>query len=367
MTDRLSLLLLTRYAPLGASSRIRMLQYMPALAAAGIDVVTAPLFDEVSVKRLYEGGGYSLPRLVSSLFRRLSWLRRSRRFDLIWLEYELLPWLPAMGEWLLARTGPPFVVEYDDAVFHRYDHHRSAIVRALLGRKIDAVMRRATAVVAGNEYLAARAREAGAHDVTIVPSVVDLRRYVPQPSRSTTPTIGWIGSPSTAPYLDAVSGALARVSASERVRTVIVGAEPGRTAWTFPVEERKWSLDDEVATICDFDIGIMPLADDVWARGKCGFKLVQYMACAKPVVASPVGVNQRIVEAGVHGLLASRPDEWVEALTALLRDPAMRVRMGRAGRERIEREYALDVTAPRIVDVMHRAAGVRLRARTRVS
>ena len=147
-----------------------------------------------------------------------------------------MPFLPALVEHLLLRGGPPRVVEYDDAVFHRYDRHRSALVRRLLGAKIDRLMAGAAVVVAGNAYLAARARAAGARDVAIIPSVVDLDRYpVAPPPAGGPPVIGWIGSPSTAAALDAIAPALARVCAGGRARVVLVGVTPGRRAVAVPV------------------------------------------------------------------------------------------------------------------------------------
>jgi len=280
-----------------------------------------------------------------------------RRYDVVWIEYELMPFLPALLEHLFLRGGPPRVVEYDDAVFHRYDRHRSALVRTLLGAKIDRLMRGAAVVVAGNAYLADRARAAGARDVAIIPSVVDLDRYpVVPPAAGGPPVIGWIGSPSTAVALDVIAPALARVCAGGRARVVLVGVTPGLRAWPFPCEERPWVDGREAADIAGFDIGVMPLADEPWSRGKCGFKLVQYLACGRPAVASPVGVNPDIVIDGETGLLASTGDEWVAALDRLIGDGALRARLGAAGRAHVEARYALQRTAPLVADVLRRAA-----------
>jgi glycosyltransferase involved in cell wall biosynthesis len=243
-------------------------------------------------------------------------------------------------------------------VFHRYDRHRSVLVRRLLGAKIDRLMRGAAVVVAGNGYLAARARAAGARDVAIIPSVVDLDRYpVVPPTASCPPVIGWMGSPSTADALDVIAPALARVCAAGRARVVLVGVTPGRRAWPFPCEERPWVDGREAADIAGFDIGIMPLADEPWSRGKCGYKLVQYLACGRPAVASPVGVNPAIVIDGETGLLASSEDQWVAALDRLAGDAALRARLGAAGRVHVEAQYALQRTAPLLADVLRRAAG----------
>jgi glycosyltransferase involved in cell wall biosynthesis len=335
-----------------------MYQYLPALAAAGISVTAAPLLAGEDLGRRQTTGGYPLGRLWAAISGRARAVATRRRYDVLWIEYELMPFLPALVEHLCLRGGPPRVVEYDDAVFHRYDRHRSALVRGLLGRKIDRLMAGAAVVVAGNAYLADRARAAGARDVAIIPSVVDLDRYpVIPPAAGGPPVIGWIGSPSTAVALDAIAPALARVCAGGRARVVLVGVTPGLRAWPFPCEERPWIDGREAAEIGTFDIGVMPLADDPWSRGKCGFKLVQYLACGRPAVASPVGVNPAIAIDGTTGLLATTEDEWVRALDRLIDDPALRARLGAAGRAHVEAHYALHRTAPLVADVLRRAAG----------
>jgi glycosyltransferase involved in cell wall biosynthesis len=354
----LDVLLLSRYASRGASSRVRMYQYLPALAADGITVTAAPLLSGADLGRRQASGAYPWRGLWAALRGRTRAVADRRRYDVLWIEYELMPFVPALVEHLLLRGGPPRVVEYDDAVFHRYDRHRSALVRHLLGDKIDRLMAGAAAVVAGNTYLADRARVAGARDVTVIPSVVDLDRYpVVPPATVGAPVIGWIGSPSTAVALDAVAPALARVCAGGRARVVLVGVTPGLRRWPFPCEERPWVEGREAADIAGFDIGIMPLADDPWSRGKCGFKLVQYLACGRPAVASPVGVNPAIAIDGVTGLLAASEDDWVAALDRLVADAPLRARLGAAGRAHVEAHYALHRTAPLVADVLRRAAG----------
>jgi glycosyltransferase involved in cell wall biosynthesis len=335
-----------------------MYQYIPALAAAGIDVTVAPLLAGEDLGRRQRTGGYLPSRLWGALRGRLEAVATRRRYDVLWIEYELIPFAPALVELLLLRGGPPWVVEYDDAVFHRYDRHRSALVRGLLGAKIDRLMAGAAVVIAGNAYLADRARAAGASDVAVIPSVVDLDHYSIASARTAEPrVIGWIGSPSTAVALDAIAPALARVCAGGRARVVLVGVTPGRRAWPFPCEERPWVEGREPADIAGFDIGIMPLADDPWSRGKCGFKLVQYLACGRPAVASPIGVNPGIVIDGVTGLLASSEDEWVEALQRLLGDADLRAHLGRAGRAHVSAHFSLAQTAPLVAATLRRASG----------
>ena len=231
-------------------------------------------------------------------------------------------------------------------------------MRRLLGRKIDRIMRGAACVIAGNRYLAARARQAGAARIEIIPTVVDEQRYT---AANTTddqpPVIGWIGSPATEHYMLDMRPALEQVCAGNHARLLLVGARP-ETANLFDgttPEVVAWSEATEAAMIARMDIGIMPLLDSPWERGKCGYKIIQYMACGLPVVASPVGVNVNIVHHGENGLLATDEAAWRDALERLIASPALRERMGAAGRARVEAEYSLGAQVPRLADILRRA------------
>lgn len=348
----MKVLLLSRYGRLGASSRIRSYQYLPRLESLGIDVAVAPLFSDEYVKALYAGGGRRLGEIVSACLRRVGPVLRAGAYDAVWIEYEIWPWLPALGEALLRLRGVPYLVDYDDAIFHRYDMHRARLVRALLGRKIDRVMRGAAAVIAGNDYLADRARAAGARRVEVIPSVVDLDRYAAAPAPARRPAvIGWMGTPVTARYVRGAERVLREACAGGRARVVLVGSGPVALDGV-PVEVRPWTEESEAAEIQGMDIGIMPLADTPWERGKCGYKLIQYMACARPVVTSAVGANVRIVADGVTGFVARDDRAWLAALETLIGDADLRRRMGAAGRAAVEREYCVQVTAPRLAEII---------------
>jgi glycosyltransferase involved in cell wall biosynthesis len=276
----------------------------------------------------------------------------ARKYDVVWLEKEVLPWLPALAERLIRAAGIPFVVDYDDATFHGYDMHSSVIVRTLLGRKIDRVMRKSSIVIAGNDYLAERARKAGASRVEYLPTVVDLDHY-PLEKRTPQPTftIGWIGSAWTARYLPMLEGALRQVCENGSARVLLIGSGPVSLKGV-PVELKSWSESDEYHQIRRCDVGIMPLPDSPFERGKCGYKLIQYMACGLPVVASPVGVNQQIVEHGKSGFLASTETEWISALTQLRDDASLRQSMGQLGRVKVEQSYSLQAHAPRLASIL---------------
>jgi hypothetical protein len=199
----MKILLLSRYSRLGASSRIRSYQYLPFLETQGIEVTVSPFFADSYLHGLYSNQRIDVHFLLQGYLRRVGCLFESRKFDLLWIEYELLPWMPNWAEKVLAAFGIPYLVDYDDAIFHRYDMHPRRLIRLCLGRKIDQVMREASQVVAGNEYLAERARKSGARRVSILPSVVDLSRYrIEKRMSKGIFTVGWIGSPTTALYVE---------------------------------------------------------------------------------------------------------------------------------------------------------------------
>ncbi len=350
-------LALTRYEDMGASSRYRFLQYLPYLSQQGFNVEVQPLLDNAYVAGLYRGDSVDVPAIARAYAKRLVHLVRNRKYDLIWIEKEALPFVPGWLEVLLLGGRTSYVLDYDDAVFHNYDRHSRRLVRTLLGTKYDRVMRGSALVVAGNAYIAERARRSGAARVETVPTVVDLDRY-PTVERYDADEIavGWIGTPVTAKFLNVVPPILSQLRPDERVRFVAIGSGPLPWA-TDRVEVAPWSSETEVARLRSLSIGIMPIPDNPFERGKSGLKLLQYMAVGLPVVASPVGVNREIVEQGVNGFLCETTDEWVTAIRALAADAGLRQRMGQAGRRKVEALYSLQASAPRMASLLRCAAG----------
>lgn len=272
------------------------------------------------------------------------------RFDLVLIEKEVFPFLPALAEWWLSVRKIPYIVDYDDAIFHNYDLHPHSTVRRLLGGKIAGVMRRAASVVCGNTYLGAYAQRAGAKRVTLIPTVIDTDRYRPRAVRTHGPlVIGWIGSPTSLKYVRALLPVLRDLTARFDICLQLVGAPEG-----IGLEDREqvlpWSEDTEASFIGAFDIGIMPLEDSPWEQGKCGYKLIQYMGCGLPVVGSPVGVNDEIIQEGINGFKPRDHEAWTRCLERLIRDEHLRREMGARGRAIVLERYSLDRAAPRWIE-----------------
>ncbi|MGH1367085.1 MAG: glycosyltransferase family 4 protein [Maritimibacter sp.] len=353
----MKVVMMSRYDQLGASSRLRMFQYRAALEAQGLQIHCEPLFSDAYLRAFYAGKS-TRALTISAMRTRTKAMLRLRDADVIWLEKEALPWVPWLIERQLMPRGAKVIADYDDAVFHNYDLHKKALVRRVLGQKIDRVMQSADVVTAGNAYLAQRAEKAGARKVEVVPTVVDGAAYsvARRPDPDGRVRIGWIGSPSTwRAYMDPMLPLLLPLARKHDALLRAVGAAPMDAQ--AGLELIDWSEAREIELIQGMDIGVMPLDDSPWARGKCGYKLIQYMACGVPVVASPVGVNSQIVTHGVNGFLASTDVQWREAIDRLLGDAALRQRMGKAGRDTFETQYSLQIQAPRIAGLMHQLNG----------
>jgi glycosyltransferase involved in cell wall biosynthesis len=346
------ILLLSRYGRLGASSRLRSYQYVAELNKSDIDVEIAPLLSDEYLQRFYKQQPVDWFQVCRDYVNRVIKLSNASTFDLLWIEKEIFPNLPGFAERILNLVGVRYILDYDDAIFHYYDLSANVFKRTMKG-KIDAIMRGAALVICGNEYLVRRAHLAGAKRVELIPTVIDLRRYgvVAREGTKEAIVVGWIGTPHTSKYLNLVLSPLRTLSGDFPLVLRVIGGAFSESGVT--VECSPWSEDTEVQEIQQLDIGIMPLVDSPWERGKCGYKLIQYMGCGLPVVASPVGANCQIVEESVNGYLADSPDAWLRALRRLCSNAKLRRQMGLKGRESVESRYCLQKTAPKLAAVLH--------------
>ena len=356
----------------GAGCRFRIAQYVPALEAAGVQVTISPFFTREFFDLVYRNGHHVRK---AALFARRALDRAHslfirHRYDILYIYREAFPVGPALLETLFARTpGLTILYDFDDAVFLPNTSEANRPIAALKWpSKVRTIVSRSDAVIAGNEFLADYARRFN-DAVHVIPTCVDTTKFIPRADDrrgAAVPVIGWIGTPTTAPYLQALQSVLQEVARTRRFVLRVCGAGSPLVIPGVTIEQTPWTLDSEVALFNTCDIGVYPLTDDEWARGKCGFKAIQFMACGVPVVAAPVGVNRAIVEDGVNGVLASTPAEWVEKLRRLIDDPALRATFGRAGRRTIEERYSLNVNAPKMVDAVLEAVD-RVRSRALVA
>lgn len=354
VSPRPSLLCATRYGALGASSRLRLAQYVPYLQRAGLRTDLRAFLSDNYVKALYSGRS-RLGASLAAYGRAFGAPAAARRHDLLWIEKEYLPWLPY---WLERRAigHTPYILDFDDAWSLRYEQSRSRLVRLVLGQKFRNLLRGAALTVTANETLHQWAVSQGARRVLMLPTVVDLDHYVPAPPPGGVFTIGWIGTPLTASYLQLVAEPLRQLAAEAPMKLLIIGA-PEANIGGVDCENVAWSAATEAELIGRCHAGIMPLPDDDWANGKSGYKLIQYMAMRRPAVASAIGANNQIVEDGETGFLARNAGDWLTSLRRLRDDPALAQRLGKAARQRVEQHYCLDVTAPVLVSEIRSILG----------
>lgn len=330
---------------MGASSRLRLMQYLPKFKNQNIEITVSPFFDDDHLKYQYEKGKTKLIFVPKYIFRRIQTLLSISNTDLIWLEYEAFPWIPWFLERVFFPSGVPVVSDYDDAIFHRYDNHRYKLVRYILGNKIRNIMRFSKTVVTGNRYLADYAHKSRSKNIKIVPTVVDLKNYKAKLSKKKSDKIriGWIGTPLTYEiYLKKKLDLLRKISISESCEIAVMGAKKSEAILHPWVKFYDWSEENETNFIKSLDIGIMPLNDSPWERGKCGYKIIQYMSCSIPVVVTPIGVNKEIVKDKINGFHAYSDLEWQNALKKLIKDENLRKKLGTEGRKNIEQSYSLE-------------------------
>jgi glycosyltransferase involved in cell wall biosynthesis len=349
----INILGLALYGPLAASHRVRLGQYRSGLLAAGIDLQVHSLLGNRYLQSRFESGQQPIAPVITAGVERLRLLLGRGRFDGTIVHCELFPLMPGWLECALLRS--PYIYDFDDAFYLRYRSGRMAGLNPVLGGKFDRVIRGAAATTAGNMHLAAYASALNAN-VTVLPSVVDTDTFCPRESpRNPIFTVGWIGSPSTAEYLRYLVAPLQRLGEKATIRLVVVGGKAPHIT-NVEVVEIPWAEEIEVELINTFDVGVMPLPDDDWARGKCAYKLVQYMACGVPVVASRVGANIDLVTSEC-GFLVETDEEWVDTLTQLREQPELRQRMGAMSRKRVLDAYSLESNLPLLEKVIRKVTG----------
>lgn len=359
---RLSVLFVVPQPIEGPSSRFRVYQFVDYLAANGVDATVRPFLSSRLTPVVYRPGALAA-KVGVTLWggaRRLADIAAAARCDVVYVLREAFPFGPPWLERALRGAAGKLVYDFDDAIYMPSIAFPNPLDRLRDFDKPRKLIAMASRVIVGSEHLrdyAARfAREP--ERVDVVPTVVDTGVYRPRPSRQASPgvTVGWIGTPRGSSYLHALVEVM-RALASEfpEVAFRFVGAEPFDPRG-LPIAFKPWRLEDEVQDLQSFDIGIMPLTDDEETRGKCGFKLVQYMSVAIPVVCSPVGANRAIVEPGASGYFATTPDEWLASLRRLVGDAALRERLGRRGRELAEARYSRQAVAPRLLAILQEAA-----------
>jgi glycosyltransferase involved in cell wall biosynthesis len=311
------------------SCRYRVLQYLPYLKEAGID--------------------------ASIHFYQRTWRNKLRfyntlgHYDIFYIHRKLFPPLEFA---YIRRKAKRIIYDFDDAIMYRSSGAKNphSLSRRI---KFAYMMKRVDFIIAGNNFLKSEVLPYNPQ-VEVIPTSIDVSRYSAKGySRKKGPvTIGWLGSSSTLKYLKKLMPTLERLYMRHPHFQLKIVCDQFLDSFIVPVIKRKWSAETEEADLKSFDIGVMPLTDDLWSQGKCGLKILQYFGAGVPTVCTPVGINRDIVQDSINGFWAQDERQWEDRLLTLIQEEGLRREMGLIGRKTVENLYTIDVNAPRLLDIL---------------
>ncbi len=324
--------------------RYRHEQYINYLEENGIHCEFSPLLSEKGDKIFYGSGGFIQKVFIglSALLKRLRDVRRANQFDIIYI-YRDSFFFGTFIERMLARKKPKLIFDFDDAIWLSDINPKQGIFNLLKNpSKTAKITALCDTVIVGNEFLADYARQFNSN-IHIIPSTIDFSQYQVEKMSNEKVCIGWTGSFSTIKHFESISSALKELKDrfQDRIYFKLIGDESYENN-ELEIKGIKWKAKTEAQDLSELDIGLMPLPDDEWSKGKCAMKGLQYMALEIPTIMSPVGVNKDIIEEGVNGFLATTKEEWVDKLSQLIESAGLRERLGKAGRKTVEKNYSVE-------------------------
>jgi len=338
--------------------RYRCEQYISYLEKNGFDCVYSPLI----VTKEEDTALYNSQSLLgkASIFfkgvwRRLRDVRRARNFDIVFIYREAFMTGSVFFERLLKKSGARIILDFDDAIWlHTVSEVNRSLQWLKRPEKVNDIIALSNLVITGNNYLAAYARTYN-KNVTVFPSTINLDYYqipVRPHAVKDTLTIGWSGSHTTIEHFETIIPVLKQLKNKfgNRLKFAVYG-DPNYKNEELGIQGTAWSFDSEVSTIADFDIGIMPLPDDNWSKGKCAMKGLQYMGLQVPAVLAAVGINKDVIEDGVNGFLAADEQQWLTKLTLLIENPELRKQLGAAGRKTVEQKFSSQGLKARYLEI----------------
>lgn len=325
------------------SQRFRFEQYINLLKKNNINPQFQSFLDLKSWENLYQSGNTfgKIMAVIEGYFRRIKILFILKKFDLVFLHREAAPFGPAVFEWIIAKVFKKKIIyDFDDAIWLS-DNQRGLFTLIKNAEKVNSVIKWSWRISAGNKYLADHAREFN-QQVFLNPTTIDtinLHNKLKDQSTSEI-VIGWTGTHSTLKFLDPLIPILTQLHKTKSFKLLVICNSKPDYDYDW-VEFVQWDAASEINDLLKMNIGLMPLADDPWSKGKCGFKALQYMALGIPAVVSPVGVNTEIVDHDINGYICMDDADWKKYMTILIDDAALRKEMGRMAREKVERSYSV--------------------------
>lgn len=333
----MKILILTNYYEEGPSSRYRSFNYKKYFLKNNIIPEYKPLFDNGYVKNLYSKNKNNKMKKIKNLIKRVIFLlKNKKKYDHIIIETEVVKFFPYFLEWLLLK-GSSYSLDYDDNP--NFTYKKNKVLNMIYGNKINQLAKNAKFVTVGNKWYY---KEIKGSNLKYLPTVIDKDKYFVNVNKKNKKiVIVWIGSPSTEKYLELIKEPLKKISFKYDTELKLIGSNKKMDG--INIKNIKWDEKTEIKEISNSDIGIMPLEDTYWEKGKCGFKLIQYMGCGLPVIASPAPANEEIIVREENGFIAKNEKEWYEYLEKLIEDNTLRKKMGRNSRKIVEDRYCYQV------------------------
>ncbi|MFW5794632.1 MAG: glycosyltransferase family 4 protein [Bacillota bacterium] len=359
----MKIIFFTKYDHKGASSRYRTMQFLDYFRRHDVLPDYFPLFDNHYLDLFYSGNRIPMRLMMGYFIRRFFHLFKVTKYDLVVIEKELFPYFPALFEVIFKIFNIKYILDYDDAIFHNYDLNKKKVIRLFLRNKIPLAMKYATGIIAGSPYLFDFASRYN-NNVYLIPTVVDLKKYhnrIPVRSDNKNFIIGWIGSKSTSINIIDIKKSLEFICAKYTdVCIHLIGFDKSLENQLTSINYKliNWDEESEINELEKISVGIMPLTDTPWNRGKCGFKLIQYMACEKPIIASAVGVNKSIVDQNINGFLCTDSSDWITAFEFMINNEEKRIEFGNNGFNKVKEMYCVKAVYAKYLEIFNKTARV---------
>ncbi|MFH1061308.1 MAG: glycosyltransferase family 4 protein [Candidatus Omnitrophota bacterium] len=357
----MKVLFLTQSTESGPASRYRVYQYIDYLNQNNIECTISSALPKTCYKLFYQSADiWKKILLLPVIFlRRLRDMFRVKNYDIVFIQREILAQCFPLFETIISKLNKKIIFDFDDAIFLIPPQRNKRLYVFRDKKAIERIIKLSAQIIAGNDYLKQYAQQFSDH-VSVIPTAVDTRKWKKADKISDKENIdnkkiiiGWIGTRHNLFYLESLKSVLEKLSLEYDICLHVI-SDADFEINNVEVKNIAWNMDTEVEQVGKFDIGIAPLFEDDWAKGKCGLKALQYMACSVATVCSAAGEYNQIVEDGQNGFLASNDAEWIEKLARLINDPSLRENLGKAGRKTIEAKYSLEINQLKLKKIIER-------------
>jgi L-malate glycosyltransferase len=345
------------------SQRLKFEQYYESFRKAGYEVEVSPFISEAFWNVIYKKGNIFSKALytLSGYWRRLRKLFTAGKYDIVYVHLWATPFGPPLYEWLLRKVARSVVYDIDDLVYLKnVENQAHPWVAMIKGRnKPVFLMRHADQVITCTPHLDEFVRKFNPHTTDISSTVDTEVRYLPKENyQSEKLTLGWSGSLSTSKYFYLLADVLKKLALKHQFNIRVIG-DASVHIEGLDIEAFPWQAHTEMDLLKGIDIGLYPLPSEEWVLGKSGLKAIQYMALGIPTVATAIGANFRVIEDGVSGFLVNSEEEWINRLSELMEQPALREKIGRAARQRVEQLFSIQSNEIKYLKVLEQASSSR--------